>query len=82
MFIVSGPQVSQGIEFVAFQKKDLSLAPSQNSVHIYVAHTYKQTNTHTLSQRLAAWELGPLNFLGPHPAFALALQLSTSFTWE
>lgn len=41
-----------------------------------------QTNTHSLSPSFSAWELGPLNFLGPHPAFALALQLSTSFTWE
>lgn len=44
----------------------------------YVLNTYMQTNTHTLS----AWESGPLDFLGPHPAFAAALQSSTSFTWE
>ena len=31
-----------------------------------------QTNTPTLS----AWESGPLDFLGPHPAFAAAAPLS------
>lgn len=48
------------------------------SVPSHVLNTYMQTNTHTLS----AWESGPLDFLGPHPAFAAALQSSTSFTWE
>lgn len=36
------------------------------SVHILcAAHAYKQTNTHTLSQSLAAWELGPSTSWGP-----------------
>lgn len=44
-------------------------------------HINQQTPTLSY-QSLAAWESGPLNFLGPHPAFEFALQLSTSFTWE
>lgn len=53
------------------------------SPRVFCTHTlHIQTNTHSLSPRFSAWELGPLDFLGPHPAFALALQLSTSFTWE
>lgn len=47
---------------------------NSSSCLLYITHTNKQLQS--------AWEWGPLHFLGPHPAFALALQLSTSFTWE
>lgn len=48
---------------------------------MYICCIYMQINKHS-HRGLSAWELGPHGFLGPHPAFALALQLSTSFTWE
>lgn len=49
--------------------------PSDVSRHVF-CHTCFKAHMQTNTQRLSAWESGPLDFLGPHPAFAAAAPLS------
>lgn len=83
------------VKTIVFTIMAAEMTGYKNTIMIFVLFTYmfdlkpyeqtnKQTNKPTNHVHpLCAWVLVPLaHFLGPHLAFTLALQLSTSFTWE